>query len=830
MYSQLLVQCVNNAHAANSRGEYSVAVGLCKKAIQLAPNMPAAWYNQGVAFSGLGKRSEAINAFEKTRIYSLNSADTQNGIGLQLIYLGAYREAERCLQRALALMPEYAFAHSNLGKLRERQKRYKDAETSCRRAIELQPDLAPLYTNLGAILNLQKDYEAAEVVIRKAIELDAKSSEAWSNLGSALHGLKRYEAAEAVCHKAIELDAGSPEAWSNLGSVLHGLKRYEAAEDACRKAIELDAGAPEAWSNLGSALHGLKRYAAAEAACHKAIGLDAKSSEAWSNLGSALHGLKRYAAAEAACLKAIELDAKSSEAWSNLGSALHGLKRYAAAEAACLKAIELDGELPEAWINLGEALSGLKQYESAVESYGKALKLNPEAEFLLGSLLHTKMKICDWRSIANDISLVTQKINEEIKATTPFAALTITNDLTVQRKAAEIWVKATCREQIDLGKIPERNEFSKIRVGYFSADFRQHPVSYLTVGLFEKHDRSRFEIIAFSLVPMSMDAMGSRLSLAFDRVIDVSDKSDKEIAVLARKLQIDIAIDLGGFTADARTEIFSFRAAPIQASYLGYLGTMGADYMDYLFADRIIIPEDRQQFYAEKIVYLPSYQVNDSKRQISEKQFTRQELGLPEKGFVFCCFNNTYKISPQTFDSWMRILRSVDASVLFLYAENQWAEENLKQEAIFRGVDAARLVFGKALPYDEYLARFRAADIFLDTLPYNAGTTASDALWAGLPVLTCIGDAFAGRVAASLLNAVCLPELITSTQVEYEALAVELASNPERLAHIRQKLGQNKLTTTLFNTALFTEHIEMAYEAMFQRHQSFGLPEHIFIE
>lgn len=795
MHTQLLVQCVNNAHAANLRGEYSVAVDLCKKAVKLAPNMPSAWYNLGVAFSSLGKRSEAMKAFENTRIYSLNSVDTQNGIGLQFIYLGAYREAERCLQRALALMPDYAFAHANLGKLRERQKRYKDAETSCRRAIELQPDLAPLYTNLGAILNLQKDHEAAEAVLRRAIELDAGSPEAWSNLGSALHGLKRDEAAEIACRRAIELDAGLPEAWSNLGSTLQGLKRYEAAETACRKAIELDA----------------------------------KSSEAWSSLGSALQRLKHYKTAEVACRRAIELDTKSPEAWSNLGGALHGLKRDEMAEAACRKAIALNGELPEAWINLGDALHGLKQYETAAESYGKALKLNPEAEFLLGILVHTKMKICDWRSVASDISLLTQKINAEIKATTPFAVLTITTDLALQRKAAEIWVKAACYEKIDLGPIPQRTGPGKIRIGYFSADFRQHPVSFLAVELFEKHDRSRFEIIAFALVPMSSDAMGTRLNLAFDRVIDVSDKTDKETAVLARELQIDIAIDLGGFTADARPDIFAFRTAPIQASYLGYLGTMGADYMDYLVADRIIVPEDRQPFYAEKIVYLPSYQANDSKKLISEKRFTRQELGLPENGFVFCCFNSTYKISPQTFDVWMNILRSVDASVLFLYAENQWAVENLKQEALLRGVDAARLVFGKALPHDEYLARYCAADLFLDTLPYNAGTTASDALWSGLPVLTCTGDAFASRVAASLLNAICLPELITSTQEEYEAKAIELASHPERLAHIRQKLGQNKLTTPLFNTALFTKYIEMAYEAMFERHQSAGSPEHIFI-
>ena len=401
--------------------------------------------------------------------------------------------------------------------------------------------------------------------------------------------------------------------------------------------------------------------------------------------------------------------------------------------------------------------------------------------------------------------------------------LAASGSASLQRKAAEIWVKEICPPNRSLPTIPWRNHRDKIRIGYFSADFRVHAVSILTAQLFEIHDRSKFEIIAFSFGPDSDDEMRSRLERAFDRFIDVGCKSDREVALLARSLEIDVAVDLMGFTEHSRPEIFALRAAPLQVSYLGYLGTMGADYIDYMIADATIVPDRNQERFYEKIMYIPSYQANDSKRRIAERIFTREELGLPSTGFVFCCFNNTYKITPHTFSSWMRILTRAKDSVLFLYAQDAAAEKNLRAEAGSRGVDANRLVFGKRLPTPEYLARYRAADLFLDTLPYNAGTTASDALWAGLPVLTCPGEAFAGRVAASLLTAIRMPELIAATQAEYEELAVQLAHDPQRLAAIKLKLAANRLTTPLFDTPQFTRNLEAAFSRIYERYLS-GLP------
>jgi predicted O-linked N-acetylglucosamine transferase (SPINDLY family) len=376
--------------------------------------------------------------------------------------------------------------------------------------------------------------------------------------------------------------------------------------------------------------------------------------------------------------------------------------------------------------------------------------------------------------------------------------------------------------------IPPRPRHDRIRIGYFSANYYNHAVAYLIAELFERHDRSRFEILGFSFGPDAKDEMSQRVSVAMDRFLDVRSLSDRSVAQLSREHEVDIAVDLMGFTKDNRFGIFAERAAPIQVNYLGYPGTTGADCMDYLIADRTLIPESSRQHYSEKIVYLPdSYQVNDSKRLISEKTSSRAEEGLPEQGFVFCCFNNNYKIVPGTFDRWMRILGQVEGSVLWLLEDNPWAGGNLRKEATRRGISPERLVFARRLPLAEHLARHRLADLFLDTLPYNAHTTASDALRAGLPVLTCLGEAFASRVAATLLRAVDLPELITTSEAEYEALAVEIALNSERCHAIRERLRQNLPTAPLFNTRSYTNHLEAAYGAMYERYQTGLPPEHL---
>jgi predicted O-linked N-acetylglucosamine transferase (SPINDLY family) len=421
-----------------------------------------------------------------------------------------------------------------------------------------------------------------------------------------------------------------------------------------------------------------------------------------------------------------------------------------------------------------------------------------------------------------------QKIQSKMKVTSSFHGIGLPISLFSQRQIAETWCSDMHAYNASLGQIDKQPRHSKIRLGYYSADFHNHATAYLMAELFERHDKEKFELIAFSFGPETKDEMQVRVSQAFDHFINVASLSDIEVALLSRELGVDIAIDLKGVTQDARLGIFSFRAAPVQVSYLGYPGTLGADYIDYLIADKTLIPLQSQQYYSEKIVYLPnSYQVNDRQRVIAPTQFTKQELGLPQDAFVFCCFNNNFKITPDVFDSWVGILKAVDESVLWLFQDNPTAAMNLQKEAALRGLDPARLVFATRMDLPEHLARHKAADLFLDTLPYNAHTTASDALWAGLPVLTCMGESFASRVAASLLNAIGLPELVTETRADYEALAIKLAKNPAQLKEIKEKLGRNRLTTPLFDTALFTKNIEAAYSQMFERYQADLPPDHL---
>jgi predicted O-linked N-acetylglucosamine transferase (SPINDLY family) len=492
------------------------------------------------------------------------------------------------------------------------------------------------------------------------------------------------------------------------------------------------------------------------------------------------------------------------------------------------KALSLKPDYAEAYSNKGNTLNELKRYEEALQYYDKALSLKPDIDWALGNRLILKLQMCNWANLQRDINHLVEMNKSNNKIIQPFQLLPMIDNPQLHKRISEIYTLHKYPVNPELGNIHFSKQKKKIRLGYFSPDFRNHPVALLTAELFESHDRTLFEVIAFSLLQASdEDQIRMRLKNSFDKFLDVGHLSDIEIAKLAREMDIDIAIDLCGHTRHSRTGIFSFRAAPVQVSYLGYLGTMGANYIDYLLADKTIITKDLEECYTEKIIYLPSYQVNDSKKTISQKKFTREELGVSEDKIIYCCFNNNYKILPTTFESWMRILKEVDKSILFLYAESSVVEDNLIKEAKSRGIDSSRIVFGKRIKYEEYLERYKICDLFLDTLPYNAGTTASDALWAGLPVITLKGKSFASRVAASLLTAINLPELITSSQEEYELLAIKLGNNPNELIHLKQKIENTKLRSNLFDTVAFTDVLEKAYLEAYDRYLLGSAPDNI---
>ena len=440
------------------------------------------------------------------------------------------------------------------------------------------------------------------------------------------------------------------------------------------------------------------------------------------------------------------------------------------------------------------------------------------------------MKTCDWASLRLRRQALENELLAGGKATDPFPVLGLFDSPQLQKKCSEIYTNNKLNLESQTGIVARIPKEEKIKIGYFSMDFCQHPVSYLVAELIESHDRTKFEVYGFSFGIYTNDPMRMRMEKAFDRFFDIQSFSEFDAARLSREQRLDIAVDLGGHTRDARPRIFAERAAPIQINYLGYPGTWGNNCVDYIVGDKVAIPDENRAHFSEKIIYMPnSFQVNPSYRTIAKNNLSKRDLGLPDESFVFCCFNNSWKINPEMFGQWMKILQRVPTSILWLYADNLSASANLKLEATKQGVPADRIIFSKWTPRDEYIAQFKYADLFLDTLPYNAGTTASDALWAGLPVLTLMGRSFAGRMAASLLTSIGIPELITYSRDEYCSVAIELASNPEKLASINTKLAQNRSTTSLFDTKLFANHLETAYKAAYERYHSGQPPDHIHV-
>ena len=442
--------------------------------------------------------------------------------------------------------------------------------------------------------------------------------------------------------------------------------------------------------------------------------------------------------------------------------------------------------------------------------------------------LFQQANICDW-DITEDENKLIPSLGISNQLIPPFAMLSFSKmHQNGHRLRSEVFVKEKYPQNpLPLPAVPSQKP-ERIRIGYFSADFHNHATMYLLAKVFAIHDKQKFEIYAYSYGPDKSDQVRQNLIKSVDVFDDVREMSDKDIAMLARQDKLDIAVDLKGHTRHQRLGIFAYRPAPLQISYLGYPGTTGANFIDYIIADPIVIPPDQINAYSEKIIYLPNtYQANDNTRSISEKTGTRKDMGLPENGFVFCCFNSNYKISSAEFDIWMRLLNKVEGSILWLLKSNQWAEKNLKKEAEKRGVQKDRLVFAEKLPLDEHLARHIHADLFIDTFNVNAHTTASDALWAGLPVVTKLGQSFVARVAGSLLNAVGMPELITENEKDYEELILELATNPDKPKN-KNKLATNRLTKPLFDTESYTKDLENAYYNVYLNYLKGNNPQNIY--
>jgi predicted O-linked N-acetylglucosamine transferase (SPINDLY family) len=674
------------------------------------------------------------------------------------------------------------------------------------------------------------DLDEAERCYKRVLRLDPRHFDALHLLGVVEAARAHYDKARRLVGQALKVNPRSAEAQSTLGRIFYEMKRLDEALGCYERALAIAPEDAQALCNRGTILEELGRPDEALVSYDAALALKPDYLLVLYNRGNVLHDLRRIVEAIASYDAALALKPDHAAALYNRGNALHEAGRIDEALASYGKALTVKPDYADALNNAGNALFDLKRPEESAQTFRHLLDLAPDYEFARGNMLRAQMHACDWSEFAAIAQRVIADVVAGRRGDLPFSFLTVSDSPAAQLQCARTYVRYKDWPSKPALWRGERYEHAKIRIAYLSADFDDHAMPYLMAQLFEIHDRARFEVFAISFGSVTTGPMRERLQRAFDRFIDVRLLSDRAIAALVREQEIDIAIDLKGYTQESRPGILALRPAPVQVNYMGYPGTMAAPEIDYIIADGCVIPDEDRVHYREKIAYLPdTYYVTDTTHRLAEEVPSRAELGLPP-GFVFGCFNNNYKITPAIFDVWMRLLRQVEGSALWLLEDNPTAVRNLRAEAQKRGVAPMRLVFAPRVKLDHHLARHRRADLFLDTLPYNAHTTATDALWAGLPVLTCRGTSFVGRVAASVLGAVGLPELITHSLEDYESLALRLATEPAALAAISARLQANRETLPLFQTDRFRRHIEAAYIAMHERSQRGAAPATFVVE
>jgi len=789
LYREVLTADPDNAAAygnlaiiAAQQGDLAGAERLMRQEIELRPNTPAGYHNLGSVLQQQGRLADAIAAH----------------------------------RHAIKLKPDYAEAFLALGNGLRQQGHFEEAMGSYRSAVAARRDYPEAHNNIGVLLQMQGRLEQAAAAYHEAVRLRPRYVEAQFNLGTVLHQQHQLEAAEAAYRRVIELAPGIAAGHNNLGTVLKDQGRLDRALAAFDQAIALQADYAEAFYNRATVLQQQARLEEALAAYGRAIALRENYADAINNAGIVLQELGRASEAIDLYRPLLERMPAHADACNNLGTALLAQGRADEARAAFEQALAHQPDFPEAFCNLGNARRELGDLTGAIAAYRDALRLRPDDAGAFSQLIYHRTQACAWDGYEADQEKLVDMARRGIRVP-PFYLLSTPASASDQLICARHWATSISPPRTALFHHQACAGRERIRLGYLSGDFYQHATAQLMAELFECHDRDRFEVFAYSYGPDDHSPMRARLAAAFDRFVDIRARSHHEAAELIHAEGVDILVDLKGYTHHARPAISAYRPAPVQVSYLGYPATMGADFIDYIIVDPFVVPSSQQPFFSERLVHLPrSYQVNDRRREVADARTSRRDVGLPAEGLVLCSFNNSYKISPVFFDIWMRLLRAVPGSVLWLLEANPQVAGNLRSEAEKRGVDSGRLIFAPLAPPAEHLGRHRHADLFLDTLPCNAHTTASDALWAGLPVVTCCGDTFAGRVAGSLLMAIDMPELVTTSLEEYEQAALALARSPQRLIALRRKLQNNREASALFDLPKLTGNIEAAYARMWQ--------------
>ena len=664
--------------------------------------------------------------------------------------------------------------------------------------------------------------QQAHRLYREALRADPEDFHANHLLGVLLHQAGQHEQAAELIELATRLQPEVPDPWVHLGMVRRELGLLPDARQALQRALELDPRLDAAWNNLGNVLQDMGELTAAHEAYERLLALVPGHAEGLFNLAVLLARQGRTRESIEACRACLDLDPGRAEAYGQLAENFLALGEDRSALDAVDRGLEASPNHPELLYLRGFARSSLGELSGARKSLQAALRVQPEHGAALAALLYVKRQLVDWDGTERLFQRFVAGLSRGLTGLTPFSFLAENSSRTQQLACARLWTEGVVARSPAPPRWPERPPGGKrLTIGYLSADFYRHPTAYLTAGLFEQHDRERFRVFAYSHGRNDASPIRRRLEAAFDDFVDIRALDTAQAAQRIAADRVDILVDLKGHTLEAATGIMAMRPAPVQVQYLGYPGSMGAGFIDYLIGDSVVTPAEHQADYDEHLVQLPGcYQVNDRQRPCPDKVGNRSSLGLPEQGAVFCCFNNSWKFAPAMFGAWMDVLRRVPGSVLWLLGRQSLPEleRNLRAEAQARGVEPDRLVLSESRPLEDYLALYHHADLFLDTLPYNAHTTASDALWIGCPVLTLQGETFASRVGASLLHAVELPELIAANSREFCDTAARLAGEPGRLAGLRRHLVEGRHRFPLFDTNSTTRHIEQAYEEIWRRH------------
>lgn len=821
-----LTQTVQRAYALARSGDLAGAGTLCEEVLRTDGSRPEALLLRAVIAVRTGRPADALEPARRALVAHPARASIHALLGDALYDLKRFNEALTHYGAAIREAPEQTSARFGQARSLLALGRPSEAVVDFEWVLARQPDDFEALTGLGQALFETRDLPAALAAFERAATLSPFNADVHCNRGAVLLMLKRTEEALFSLDLALSLAPELIEAHQHRGQALQLKGDTRAALAAFENAIRTKAEHAPAWLGRGETLWQLGRLTDARDSFERALKLDPSNAGARRSQAGVLMDLGRPAEALSVLDAALLQSDDRAPMLMSRGNSLRALGRHAEALADYEESLRLDSDSAATWCEYGHALRGMDRSTESVDAYVRALALDTDIPFLPGTLLHEQWEQADWSVRTPVASRDTVTAGTEVgkPMCAPFAFLSVADEPAAQRACAE----TACRHQLSADRLARprpRHGHTKVRLAYVSCDLREHAVSYLMAGVLEQHDRERFEVTAIALRPPEDSATGVRVQAAFDHFIDVSAMNDREILEKVRGLEIDVAVDLTGHTRGSRPRLFAAGLAPVQVSYLGYPGTTGSDLMDYLIADEFVVPESQQQDYAEAIAYLPDcFQANDDQRVISERRFSRQEQGLPESALVLCCMNNTHKLNPRMFDVWVRLLHAEPRAVLWLLAQSNEVRENLRREAASRGIDPERLVFAERLPYPEHLSRLQLADLFLDTLPFNAGTTASDALWAGVPVVTCAGRSFAARMAGSLLCSVGLPELVTTDLSSYESLALRLMQSPQELWELRARLATNRSSKPLFDTRRFTRNLESAYLEMWARHERGALP------